>query len=101
MDRDFILFFFREVIVLGFYISAPMLILGLLVGLVISIFQAMTQINEQTLTFLPKLVAAGIGFVGKNDKIEASPNFPTYSSLIFVKGECAQSSISNTPFDLQ
>ena len=63
MDRDFILFFFREVIVLGFYISAPMLILGLLVGLVISIFQAMTQINEQTLTFLPKLVAAGIGFV--------------------------------------
>lgn len=37
--------------------AAPMLIIGLLVGLLISIFQAATQINEQTLTFVPKIVA--------------------------------------------
>lgn len=37
--------------------SAPMLIVALLVGLIVSIFQAATQINEQTLTFVPKIVA--------------------------------------------
>lgn len=37
-------------------ISAPMLLSGLIVGLVISIFQAATQINEQTLAFIPKIV---------------------------------------------
>lgn len=37
--------------------AAPMLIVGLLVGLLVSIFQAATQINEQTLTFVPKIVA--------------------------------------------
>jgi flagellar biosynthetic protein FliQ len=40
--------------------AAPMLIIGLLVGLLISIFQAATQINEQTLTFVPKIVAVFI-----------------------------------------
>lgn len=37
--------------------SAPMLIIGLIIGLIISIFQAATQINEQTLTFVPKIIA--------------------------------------------
>ena len=37
--------------------SAPMLLAALVVGLVISIFQAATQINEQTMTFIPKIVA--------------------------------------------
>jgi flagellar biosynthetic protein FliQ len=38
-------------------VSSPMLILGLLVGLIVSIFQATTQIQEQTLAFVPKIVA--------------------------------------------
>lgn len=37
--------------------AAPMLIVALFVGLLISIFQAATQINEQTMTFVPKIVA--------------------------------------------
>lgn len=37
--------------------AAPMLIVALIVGLLVSIFQAATQINEQTLTFVPKIVA--------------------------------------------
>jgi len=37
--------------------AAPMLIVALLVGLIVSIFQAATQINEQTMTFVPKIVA--------------------------------------------
>jgi flagellar biosynthetic protein FliQ len=38
-------------------ISGPMLLAGLIVGLAVSIFQAATQINEQTMTFIPKIVA--------------------------------------------
>lgn len=41
-------------------LSAPLLLTALLIGLVVSIFQAATQINEQTLSFIPKLV----GIVG-------------------------------------
>ena len=37
--------------------SAPMLLAAMVIGLVISIFQAATQINEQTMTFIPKIVA--------------------------------------------
>ena len=40
--------------------AAPVLIIGMVVGLIISIFQAATQINEQTLTFVPKIVAVFI-----------------------------------------
>ena len=40
--------------------AAPMLIVALVVGLLVSIFQAATQINEQTLTFVPKIVAVFI-----------------------------------------
>jgi flagellar biosynthetic protein FliQ len=39
-------------------VSAPLLVVVLVVGLVVSIFQAATQINEQTLSFVPKILAA-------------------------------------------
>ncbi len=38
-------------------VSAPLLLVGLVVGLVVSVFQAVTQIQEQTLVFVPKIVA--------------------------------------------
>lgn len=41
----------------------PMLLAGLLAGLVISIFQATTQINEMTLSFLPKIILTGLVMV--------------------------------------
>ena len=44
-------------------ISGPLLILALVVGLIVSIFQATTQIQEQTLAFVPKIVAVMIGIV--------------------------------------
>ncbi len=37
--------------------AAPMLLSGMIIGLIVSIFQAATQVNEQTLTFIPKIVA--------------------------------------------
>jgi len=43
--------------------SAPMLLIGLVVGLIISIFQATTQIQEQTLAFVPKIVAVLVSFL--------------------------------------
>lgn len=42
-----------------FMISAPLLMVGLAVGFVISIFQAATQVNEVTLVFIPKMLAVG------------------------------------------
>ncbi len=39
------------------FVAGPMLLAGMLVGLVISIFQAATQINEMTMTFVPKIIA--------------------------------------------
>ena len=47
----------REALTVTLLIAAPMLGFGLIVGLVISIFQAVTQINEMTLTFVPKILA--------------------------------------------
>lgn len=47
----------RQAIEVTLLISAPLLLTALIVGLVISIFQAATQINEATLQFVPKLVA--------------------------------------------
>lgn len=47
----------KEALILSLLISAPILAVGLLVGLAISILQAVTQIHEMTLTFVPKIVA--------------------------------------------
>ena len=44
-------------------VSAPILGIALLVGLLISVFQAATQIQEQTLAFVPKIVAVWVGLV--------------------------------------
>lgn len=45
-----------EAIKITLLVSAPMLIIGLLVGLAISVFSAVTQIQEMTLTFVPKII---------------------------------------------
>jgi flagellar biosynthetic protein FliQ len=47
----------REAIWLGLLVCAPVLLAGMLVGLVIGLAQALTQIQEQTVAFVPKLVA--------------------------------------------
>jgi flagellar biosynthetic protein FliQ len=47
----------RNALILALVISGPMLVIGLVVGVVVSLVQAVTQIQEQTLTFVPKTVA--------------------------------------------
>ena len=53
----------REALMITLVVSAPLLGVGMIVGLVISIFQATTSIQEQTLTFVPKIVAIFIAIV--------------------------------------
>jgi flagellar biosynthetic protein FliQ len=52
-----------ETMKIALFVSMPMLLAGLLAGLVISIFQATTQINEMTLSFLPKIILTGLVMV--------------------------------------
>ena len=62
MTPQMVLTFGREALTLLLMISLPVLLTVLVVGLVVSIFQAVTQINENTLSFVPKLVAAVLVF---------------------------------------
>lgn len=62
MNPQMVLTFGREALTLLLMVSLPVLLTVLAVGLVVSIFQAVTQINENTLSFVPKLVAAVLVF---------------------------------------
>ena len=56
MTTDFVIFVGREALMTALFILLPILGTGLIVGLLIGIFQATTQINEMTLTFVPKII---------------------------------------------
>jgi flagellar biosynthetic protein FliQ len=60
MTDQFVTYLFREAFYTTLLVSAPMLILSLVVGLVISVFQAATSIQEFTLTFVPKIIAVAV-----------------------------------------
>ena len=60
MTDEFIIDICRRAVQITLMISGPMLIAGMVIGLIVSVFQATTQINEQTLTFVPKIVAVFI-----------------------------------------
>jgi flagellar biosynthetic protein FliQ len=47
----------RQTLVLAMLVSGPMLLIGMVVGIFVSLLQAVTQIQEQTLTFVPKIAA--------------------------------------------
>ncbi|MEW5993896.1 MAG: flagellar biosynthesis protein FliQ [Candidatus Zixiibacteriota bacterium] len=53
----------REALMVTLMVSGPMLLFGLIVGLLISIFQAVTQIHEMTLTFVPKILAVALALL--------------------------------------
>lgn len=57
MTPDLAINICRKAIQTILMVSAPMLLAGLIIGLLVSTFQAATQINEQTLSFIPKIVA--------------------------------------------
>jgi len=63
MTQEFVLDICRESIKITLLLSAPLLGAGLLIGLLVSIFQAVTQIQEMTLTFIPKILAVVIALI--------------------------------------
>jgi len=66
METQFVLQLSREALLLILVLSGPPILASLVIGLMISLFQATTQIQEQTLTFVPKIVVvfAVIGLLG-------------------------------------
>jgi len=60
MTQEMIVQLLTNTVMLALIIAAPFLIVTLLVGLLISIFQAVTSINEMTLTFIPKILGVVI-----------------------------------------
>ena len=63
MSGDLVIQLGRDALYIVMLVSAPMLGLGLLVGVLVSIFQATTQIQEQTLAFVPKIIAVFVAIV--------------------------------------
>jgi len=63
MTPEFLVSMGKEAIMLTIMVSMPMLGLGLIVGLSISVFQAVTSIQEMTLTFIPKILAVFLGLL--------------------------------------
>ena len=60
MTQNDVLYLAKEALMAALMIGGPILGVSLLVGLLVSIFQAMTQIQEQTLTFIPKILAIAL-----------------------------------------
>lgn len=60
MTESFVMTLGRDTLLLTFMLGAPLLGVSLIVGLIVSLFQAVTQINEMTLTFVPKVIGIGL-----------------------------------------
>ena len=74
----------RHTLVLTLVVSAPMLLIGLAVGIIVSLLQAVTQIQEQTLTFIPKIVAMVAAAILLMPWM--GQRLLEYSSAIFLEG---------------
>jgi flagellar biosynthesis protein FliQ len=63
MTPEFITAFFMEALKTTILLASPMLLVGLLTGILVSIFQAATQINEMTLVFVPKMIGVALALL--------------------------------------
>ncbi len=63
MTEEFVIHMFREAFYTMLIVSAPILVVSLIVGLVISVLQAATSVQEVTLTFVPKIIAIAVVLV--------------------------------------
>lgn len=83
MSQELVMSIMKDAIQTGLMVAAPILIVSLVVGLIISIFQATTQIQEQTLTFVPKLIAiAVVGLIAGNWMLQTIVSFTQRIFLI-------------------
>ena len=63
MTPEYVLDMARQAMQVAMMVGAPMLLVSLVVGLLVAVFQAATQLNEQTLSFIPKLLAVAATMV--------------------------------------
>jgi len=63
MDESVLLEVGRDAVIVTLKLGAPLMVIALLIGLVISLFQALTQIQEVTLTFVPKIIVVFISML--------------------------------------
>jgi len=63
MNDQFVVDLTRQALLMALQLAAPFLLTALVLGLLVGILQSLTQIQEQTLTFVPKLVVMGVVFV--------------------------------------
>jgi flagellar biosynthetic protein FliQ len=63
MTPEFVTGFFWEAIKITIGLAAPMLVVGLVAGVLVSMFQAATQINEMTLVFVPKMLGVALALI--------------------------------------
>ena len=64
MSPEQVMEIMKEAMLVAFEIAGPLLLISIVVGLVIAIFQAATQIHEQTLTYVPKLIVISLVLLG-------------------------------------
>ena len=60
MTQGEVMAVFQEALLVALKLAAPLLIVSIVIGLVVAIFQAATQIHEQTLTFVPKVLVIAL-----------------------------------------
>jgi flagellar biosynthesis protein FliQ len=60
LNQDVVISLAMQAMQIALKIGLPLMLVGLVVGLLVSIFQAVTQIQEMTLTFIPKILALGL-----------------------------------------
>jgi flagellar biosynthetic protein FliQ len=63
MDESVLLEVGRDAVIVTLKLGAPLMIIALLIGLIISLFQALTQIQEVTLTFVPKIIVVFVAML--------------------------------------
>ncbi len=63
MTPEFVTGFFVQAIKTAMLLAAPMLLMGLIAGVLVSMFQAATQINEMTLVFVPKMLCVSLALL--------------------------------------
>ncbi|CEH33315.1 flagellar biosynthesis protein FliQ [Romboutsia lituseburensis] len=89
MTENMVMSIVKEALYTSLLVGGPILILSLVVGLLVSIFQATTQIQEQTLTFVPKLIVIAITLVvGGNWMLQEIVKFTNkiMTMIAFIKG---------------
>ncbi|MCB9834068.1 MAG: flagellar biosynthetic protein FliQ [Planctomycetes bacterium] len=63
MDETYIVNLCREIFMTALWIAGPAMVIGMIVGILMALFQAITSVQEQTLTMIPKIMAVGVTLI--------------------------------------